>query len=158
MILLFSESDSGVKVIGLNFSTIDRETDFGIGNNSDSLTLMVQYQTLGFETLMILYLCWDSINLWNCKNSWFSNVDETVSNSGFGETLDSQKELSLCNKIKYLNPNIFRTLCCKPLIFHTQINWFNRIHSLKYLRSRTFGSKDIVIRISEFVAKTQFLY
>jgi len=29
---------------------------------------------------------------------------------------------------------------------------------LKYLRSATFGSKDIVIRKSEFVAKTQFLY
>ena len=27
------------------------------------------------------------------------------------------KELSLCNKIKYLNPNIFRTQCCKTLIF-----------------------------------------
>ena len=34
----------------------------------------------------------------------------------------------------------------------------NRIHSLKYLRSTTFGSKDIVIRKSEFVAKTQFLF
>ena len=28
---------------------------------------------------------------------------------------------------------------------------------MKYLRSTTFGSKDIVIRKSEFVAKTQFL-
>ena len=28
---------------------------------------------------------------------------------------------------------------------------------MKYLRSATFGSKDIVIRKSEFVAKTQFL-
>ena len=48
-------------------------------------------------------------------------------------------------------------LDCKPLVFRTQIIWFNRIHSLKYLRSATFGSKDIVIRKSEFVAKTQFL-
>jgi len=31
------------------------------------------------------------------------------------------KELSLCNKIKYLNLNIFRTRCCKPLIFQTLI-------------------------------------
>ena len=67
------------------------------------------------------------------------------------------KELSLCNKIKYLNPNIFRTRYCKPLIFQTQIIWFNRIHSLKYLRSTTLGSKDIVIRKSGFVAKTQVL-
>ena len=28
---------------------------------------------------------------------------------------------------------------------------------MKYLRTETFGSKDIVIRKSEFVAKTQFL-
>ena len=67
------------------------------------------------------------------------------------------KGLSLCNKVKYLNPNIFRTRCCKPLIFQTLIIWFNRIPSLKYLRSVTFGSKDIVTRKSEFVAKTQFL-
>ena len=31
------------------------------------------------------------------------------------------KELSLRNKIKYLNLNIFRTECCKPLIFQTNI-------------------------------------
>jgi len=53
--------------------------------------------------------------------------------------------------------NIFGTRCCKPLIFQTQIIWSNRIHSLKYLRSTTFGSKDIINRKSEFVAKTQFL-
>ena len=68
------------------------------------------------------------------------------------------KELSLCNKIKYLNLNIFRTRCCKPLIFQTQIIRSNRFHSLKYLRSATFGSKDIAIRKSEFVTKTQFLW
>ena len=68
------------------------------------------------------------------------------------------KELSVWNKIKYLNLNIFRTRWCKPLIFQTQIIWSNRIHSLKYLRSATFGSKDTVSRKSEFVAKTQFLY
>ena len=67
------------------------------------------------------------------------------------------KELSLWNKIKYLILNFFRTRCCKPSFFQTQIIWSNRIHSLKYLRSATFGSKDIVIRKSEFVVKTQFL-
>ena len=72
-------------------------------------------------------------------------------------TLNIAKELSLWNKIKYLNLEIFRTRSCKPLIFQTQIIWSNRIHSLKYLRSATFGCKDIVIRKSEFVAKTQFL-
>ena len=52
------------------------------------------------------------------------------------------KELSLWNKIKYLNLNIFKTQGCKPLIFQT---------------FATFGSKDIGIKKSEFVAKTQFL-
>ena len=66
------------------------------------------------------------------------------------------KELSLWNKIKYLNLNILRTRCCKPLILQIQIIWSNRIHSLKYLRPATFGSKDIVIRKSEFVVKTEF--
>ena len=33
----------------------------------------------------------------------------------------SKKELSFWNKIKYLNHNIFKTRCCKPLIFQTQI-------------------------------------
>ena len=69
-----------------------------------------------------------------------------------------KKELSLCRKLNYLNPNIFRTRCCKLLIFQTQTIWSNRIHSLKYLKFTTFGSKDIVIRKSEFVAKTQFLW
>ena len=54
-------------------------------------------------------------------------------------------------------PHIFKTRCCKPLIFQTQIIWSKRIHSLKNLRSATFGSKDIVIRKSEYVLKTQFL-
>ena len=71
--------------------------------------------------------------------------------------LGRSKELSLLNKIKYLDLNIFWTRCCKPLIFQTQIIRSNRIHSLKYLRSTTFSSKDIVIIKSEFVAKTQFL-
>ena len=44
------------------------------------------------------------------------------------------------------------------MIFQTQIISFKRSHSLKYLRSTTFGSKDIVIRKSEFVTKTQFLF
>ena len=45
----------------------------------------------------------------------------------------------------------------KPLIFQTQINRSNRIHSLKYLSSTKMGFKDKVIIKSDFVAKTQFL-
>ena len=66
--------------------------------------------------------------------------------------------MSLWNKIKYLNLNMFRTRCCKPMIFQTQIIWSNRIHSLKYLRSTTLICRDKGIKKSEFVTMTQFLY
>ena len=52
------------------------------------------------------------------------------------------KELTLCLKLKYSNSYIFKTWWYKPLIFWTQVIWFNRMHSLKYPRSTTFGSKD----------------
>ena len=40
----------------------------------------------------------------------------------------------------WIKKSYLRSLC-KPLIFETQIIWFNKIHSLKYQRSATFGSK-----------------
>ena len=43
------------------------------------------------------------------------------------------------------------------MIFQTLIIWSTRVHSLKYLRSTTLGYKDMGIRKSEFVTKTQFL-
>ena len=46
----------------------------------------------------------------------------------------------------------------KPLIFQAEMILSNRIHNLVYLRSTTLGCKDIEIRKSEFVVKTQFLY
>ena len=67
------------------------------------------------------------------------------------------KELSLCHKLKFSNPYIHGTWCCRLLIFQTKIIWCNRIYSLKYLRSMTLGCRDIGIRKSEFVSKTQFL-
>ena len=67
------------------------------------------------------------------------------------------KELSLCHKFWIYNPYFFRTQCRKSLILQTYIIWSNRIHSLKYLRSTTWESKDIGFRKAEFVAKTQFL-
>jgi len=68
------------------------------------------------------------------------------------------KELSLCHKLKFSNPYIYGTWCCRLLIFQTKIILCNRIHSLKYLRSTTLGCRDIRIRKSEFVSKTQFLW
>ena len=67
------------------------------------------------------------------------------------------KELSLCHKLKFSNPYIYWTWCCRLLIFQTKIIWGNRIHSFKYLRSTTLCCREIGIRKSEFVSKTQFL-
>ena len=67
------------------------------------------------------------------------------------------KELSLCPKFEFSNSCICATWLCKLLICQTQIIWSIRIHSLKYLKSTTLGCKDIGIRKSEFVAKTQFI-
>ena len=67
------------------------------------------------------------------------------------------KELSLCHKLKYSNPYIYWTWCCRLLIFQTKIIWCNKVHILKYLRSTTMGCRDIGIIKLEFVSKTQLL-
>ena len=66
------------------------------------------------------------------------------------------KELSFYHKLWFYNRHIFSTWWCKPLICQTIIIWSKMIHSLKYLRSPTIKCKDIGIRKSEFVTKTQF--
>ena len=68
------------------------------------------------------------------------------------------KKLNFCHKLKSSDPNFFATWWCKPMIFQTQIILSISINSLKYLRSTTLGYKDIGIRKSDFVAKTQLLY
>jgi len=67
------------------------------------------------------------------------------------------KELSLYHKLKFCNLYILTTWWCKSLIFQTLVIWSNRINILKYLRYQRLSCKDIGIRKSEFVAKTQFL-
>ena len=59
----------------------------------------------------------------------------------------------LWHKLKFSNPYIFATWWCKPLIFQI---WSNSIHNLKYRRSTPLGGKDVGIRKSKFVTKTQF--
>ena len=68
------------------------------------------------------------------------------------------KEFTLCHKLWFSNPNIFGTQIRKPLIFQAYIIWSNKSHSLKFQRFTTLESKDIGIRKSEFVTKSQFLY
>ena len=69
----------------------------------------------------------------------------------------SWKELSLCLKFWFSNPNIFGFQRRKPLIFQTMTFVRSNNISLKYQKFTTLGSKDIEIRKTEFVAKTQFL-
>ena len=56
--------------------------------------------------------------------------------------------------------NLSHKLKLKPLIFQTKIYLFylTEFTVLNYLRSKKLGCKDIEIRKSEFVAKTQFLF
>ena len=68
-----------------------------------------------------------------------------------------KKNPKLCHKLNFSNHFIFLTWWFTLLIFQTLIIWSHRILSLKYLRSKTQGCKDIGFRTSEFVAKTRFL-
>ena len=54
--------------------------------------------------------------------------------------------------------NFIIPISFQPLIFQTWTNWFNRIHSLKYLRYATLGCEDIAIRKPEFEAKTHVFF
>jgi hypothetical protein len=67
-----------------------------------------------------------------------------------------KKNPKLCHKLNFSNHFIFLTFFTL-LIFQTLIIWSHRILSLKYLRSKIQGCKDIGFRTSEFVAKTRFL-
>ena len=60
----------------------------------------------------------------------------------------AEKELSLWHNPKISNPYIIATWWCKPLI----------LDLTEYLRSTTLVCKDIGIRKSEFVVKTQLFY
>ena len=67
--------------------------------------------------------------------------------------------MSLCNFVT--NSNVICHICLQPDMVKTYhisklIIRSNRIHCLKYLRSATFDCKVTEIRLSEFVAKTQF--
>ena len=67
------------------------------------------------------------------------------------------KELSLCHKLEFSNPYIFKPQFCRPLIFQTMNCVRSDNLSLKNQRCTQTGCKDIGILNFEFVAKTQFL-
>ena len=76
----------------------------------------------------------------------------------FENTLIQTEKFCLCHKLKFYNPFIVATWWWKPLIFQTFVIFWNKIYSLKYLRSTTLGSGDIGISKSEFFAKTRFFF
>ncbi len=66
------------------------------------------------------------------------------------------KELSLCHKLRFLNPNFFKSKCCRPEIFQTMNSGGSRSVSLKYERYSSSGCWDLGIIKLGFVAKIQF--
>jgi len=67
------------------------------------------------------------------------------------------KEMSLCHKLGFLNPNFFKTKCCRPQIFQIMNSGGSNNVSLKYERYASSGCWDLGIIKLGFVAKTQFL-
>ena len=121
------------------------------------------------NVLILISLQSDGVNLWYFKLRLFDltrihickdvgiRKSDYVANTRFLSQKFMVKELTLCHKLWFSNPNIFGTQCRNPLIFQTYIFWSNKSHSLKFQRFTTLESKDIGIRKSEFVAKSQFL-
>ena len=66
--------------------------------------------------------------------------------------------MSLCHKLGFLNPNFFKTKCCRPQIFQIMNSGGSNNVSLKYERYASSGCWDLGIIKLAFVAKTQFLY
>ena len=66
--------------------------------------------------------------------------------------------MSLCHILESSNPKSLKPDGVNLYYFKLRVMWSARIQSLKIQRSMTFGCKDIGVRKSEFVAKTQFLY
>ncbi len=125
---------------------------------------MLSIQTYQKTSRKQQYLC--SLNSYVVICSAYYRLKFTILNKR--NNLDGQKthayflkflikELSPCHKLWIYNPYFFGTQCRKSLIL-SYIIWSYIIHSLKYLRSTTLESKDIVFRKAEFVAKTQYLF
>ena len=72
--------------------------------------------------------------------------------------IENTKELSLCHKLWFSNSYIFAVQCYRHFTFQTMTSVRSNNISLKYQRFTTLGSKDMGIRKTEFVARTQFLY
>ena len=110
----------------------------------------------------------ERINLFflHSREEWGGDVKGTVKEKWKGVSAETWWIyiwiFVLRNWVFATNSNFLILISVQPdgfptLIFQTEIFWPNRIESLKYLRATTLGCKDIGIRKSEFVAKTQFL-
>ena len=67
-------------------------------------------------------------------------------------------ELRHCHKLCFSNSYNFALKFRRPELFQTMNSVRSINHSFKYQRLKPAGCKDIGIRTSEFVTKTQFLY
>ena len=82
-----------------------------------------------------------------CKNEWVHRFFADSTLQKYRENTEGKRKIPIlfqrtwvfATKIKFSNPYIVATWWCKHLIFQTSNIRFNRIHSLKYLRSTTLG-------------------
>jgi len=107
--------------------------------------------------ITIVYNSPSFYNIYFFPITWFFSQDQIFLLS-FNVTYDQNLNIIFWKKIRKVKRNRVIVTNSYFLIFQTWIILSNRIHSLKYLRSTTLGCKDIGIRKSEFVAKTQFLW
>ena len=85
------------------------------------------------------------------------NVQVCMSNAYLKKFRFKVKELSLCHKLGFLNPNFFKTKYRRPQIFQTMNSGGLNNLSLKYERYASSGCWDLGIIKLGFVAKTLFL-
>ena len=127
---------------------IDKTTNDGNANTTTSFIKCRKAMRSNFTLFLFLFLIsqpW-RCSFQNCKQLFLVLIFKTYK----GIEFLSQAKINS-------DSNIFAIIRCKPFIFQTQTILFISIISLKYLRSTTLGYKDIEIRKSEFVAKTQLI-
>ena len=109
-----------------------------------------------FHFLIFFFVTQTELTHLQARIDFTNTMSLTVSASLWGRKTIIM-ELSLCHKLWFSNPYIFGFQHRKALTFQTMTFVRSNNISLKYQRFMTSGSKDIRIRKSEFVAKSQFL-
>ena len=102
--------------------------------------LIINTVSLSFDFLNDRY--WHFFRKWAVRACFLSHDDVVTFTT-------------LLKLLKELIPLSLQPYGVKLFIFRTNIIWSNRIHSLKYLKSKTWDCKDIEVIKSEFMAKIQ---